>query len=179
MTDHRDLKGLKDLPVPPPREEARTAAIEAASEAFRLAGTTPFAHPQGNLQTPGLMGASAVSKRLKPMRWRLPVALAASVMMLAIAVPVTLHLLRPPHVEISPTAVTAKQTPVVVVSPLSTLAPAACGMSWRVRSRLTGHGEDPSAPQLVAAAPPPPPSAAYNVRTSPTRRAKHGAIGWS
>lgn len=45
MTE-RELKGLKDLPVPAPRETAKAAAVRAALDAFDDAGKNSLSAPK-------------------------------------------------------------------------------------------------------------------------------------
>jgi Ca-activated chloride channel homolog len=97
MTEN-ELKRLKDLAVPPPAEGAKEAVVAAALAAFERpaiadAGTSP-ATPQGNAAPPRLRGTSAISEGKARMRFRRPMAIAASIAVLALAVPLTLHLMR-------------------------------------------------------------------------------------
>ncbi len=99
MTEN-ELKQLKDLPVPPPGEGAREAAVAAALAAFERAAVadagTPPGTPQGNAAPQRLRGISAISEGKARMRFRRPMAIAASIAVLALAVPLTLHLMRTP-----------------------------------------------------------------------------------
>jgi Ca-activated chloride channel family protein len=100
MTDH-DLSRLKELPVPSPREGSKATAVNAALEAYslsrgRLANVKPvsalFEKAQGSFALGRPTDASATAGRSKSMRYRLPMAIAATVAAVSIAVPVTLHL---------------------------------------------------------------------------------------
>jgi Ca-activated chloride channel homolog len=100
MTDH-DLRRLKELPVPLPREGSKATAVNAALEAYspsrgRLANVKPvsalFEKAQGSFALGRPTDASATAGRSKSMRYRLPMAIAATVAAVSIAVPLTLHL---------------------------------------------------------------------------------------
>lgn len=183
MTDYRDLQRLKELPVPTPREEARAAAVEAAIEAFKLAGTMPLAPSQGNAHAARLKRASAFPEGSRSMRQRFPLALAASVAFLVVAVSLTLHHLKRPLNQTLPTASPSQPKPVAVLSPPSNgtrsdpqaavaqsladarataqaIAQAELALAARERALKAGPSQSaPSAPQLIAAAQPPPPPA--------------------
>src|SRR5215468_8470799 len=89
-----DLKRLKHLPVPPPREGAKAAAVAAALVAFKAAAAHQDADaPQGSELLPRLRDTS-VSEGSSRMRFRRPAAIAASIAVLAFAaVPLALHFL--------------------------------------------------------------------------------------
>src|SRR5262245_28776002 len=113
-----DLKRLKHLPVPAPRDGAKEAAVAAALAAFEPAasgrgqtprhqpskenasdessGLTPFP-PQGSELLPRLRNTS-ISEGSSSMRYRRPAASAASIVVLAVAVPLTLYLVQTPRV---------------------------------------------------------------------------------
>jgi hypothetical protein len=93
-----DLKRLKHLPVPPPAEGAREAAVAAALAAFEPAAAPRTDAPQGSDVPPRLRGTSAISEGSRKMRFRRPVAMAASIAVLALAVPVTALLMLTPRV---------------------------------------------------------------------------------
>src|SRR5262245_38681557 len=112
-----DLKRLKHLPVPAPRDGAKEAAVAAALAAFEPAasgrgqtprhqpskenasdessGLTPFP-PQGSELLPRLRNTS-ISEGSSSMRYRRPAAIAASIAVLAVAVPLTLYLVQTPR----------------------------------------------------------------------------------
>ena len=80
MTDH-DLRRLKELPVPLPREGSKATAVNAALEAYspsrgRLANVKPvsalFEKAQGSFALGRPTDASATAGRSKSMRYRLP-----------------------------------------------------------------------------------------------------------
>ncbi len=94
---NRDLENLKHLPVPPPRDAARTAAIDAAMAAFDAAqsenpATTP-ATTQGNV-VPLRQTETSQPKRSFFMRItsRQNLALAASLAALMIAAPMAFRM---------------------------------------------------------------------------------------
>ena len=91
MTDY-DLSRLKELPVPLPREGAKTAAVDAALEAYSQAAANLSEQAQGSPAPRRPTNASPTAERSRPMRFRLPIAIAATVAAIAIAVPVALHL---------------------------------------------------------------------------------------
>jgi Ca-activated chloride channel family protein len=91
MTDH-DLMRLKELPVPLPREGSKATAVKAALEAFGRATPNLFEQAKGSSALGRPTDTSATAERSRPMRFRLPMAIAATVAALAIAVPVTVHL---------------------------------------------------------------------------------------
>ena len=94
-----ELKRLKDLPVPAPSEGAREAAIAAALAAFEPAAAAPYAGaPQGNAVPPRLRDTTSISEGSSRMRFRRPVAIAASIVVLALVVPFTVHLTLTPRV---------------------------------------------------------------------------------
>ena len=97
MTEN-DLKQLKDLPVPPPAEGAREAAVAAALAAFESAAVPHAGAPQGSAVPPRLRNTSSISEGSSKMRFRRPVAIAASIIVLALVVPFTLHLTLTPRV---------------------------------------------------------------------------------
>jgi Ca-activated chloride channel homolog len=92
MTE-RDLRNLKDLPVPGTRPEARARAHAAAMEAFDTAGEDSDRAPQGtdaaNRQT-----NAQTNPRRSWMRSRQSYAIAASLAVMAIALPATLYQLK-------------------------------------------------------------------------------------
>src|SRR5262245_61054242 len=92
MTDD-ELKRLKDLPVPAPREGAREAAVAAALAAFTPAAATDTGAPQGSAVSRRLRDTTSISERSSRMRFRRPVAIAASIVVLALIVPFTAHLI--------------------------------------------------------------------------------------
>jgi Ca-activated chloride channel family protein len=94
MTEN-ELKRLKDLPVPAPSEGAREAAVAAALAAFEIGAVADAGAPQGNLATPRLRNTSSISEGSSKMRFRRPVAIAASFVVLALAVPFVLPLMSP------------------------------------------------------------------------------------
>jgi Ca-activated chloride channel family protein len=92
-----ELRRLKDLPVPPPSEGAKEAAVAAALAAFEIGTIANAAPPQGSAIPPRLRNTSSISEGSSKMRFRRPMAIAASITVLAFAaVPFTLHLLSPP-----------------------------------------------------------------------------------
>ena len=93
MTEN-ELRRLKDLPIPPPSEEAKKAAVDAALVAFNPPLPKFTGEPQANAVPPRLRNTSSISEGNSKMRFRLPVAIAASIVVLALAVPFTLHLTR-------------------------------------------------------------------------------------
>jgi Ca-activated chloride channel homolog len=97
MTEN-DLKQLKDLPVPPPAEGAREAAVAAALAAFESAAVPHAGAPQGSAVLSRLRNTSSISEGSSKMRFRRPVAIAASIIVLALVVPFTLHLTLTPRV---------------------------------------------------------------------------------
>jgi Ca-activated chloride channel family protein len=97
MTEN-ELKRLKDLPVPAPAEGTREAAVAAALAAFERVATSQSVSPQGKGVPPRLRNTSSISEGIHKMRFRRPVAIAASIVVLALAaVPFAMHLLSPPH----------------------------------------------------------------------------------
>src|SRR5262245_5653760 len=97
-----DLKRLKHLPVPAPREGAREAAVATALAAFEPAAAHQDVDaPQGSAVPPRLRNTSAISEGRAKMRFRRPMAIAASIAVLALAaVPLALHLMPiPKHLE--------------------------------------------------------------------------------
>src|SRR6185503_6819676 len=90
MTDY-DLSRLKQLPVPLPREGAKTAALDAALEAYSRTTANLSEQAQGSAALRRPTNASPTAERSRPMRFRLPMAIAATVAAIAVAVPVTLH----------------------------------------------------------------------------------------
>jgi Ca-activated chloride channel family protein len=88
-----ELERLKDLPVPAPAEGARERAVAAALAAFAAAGPDAGA-PQGDAAPPRLRSTSSISEGSNRMRFRRPAAIAASIAVLALAVPLTVHLMR-------------------------------------------------------------------------------------
>src|SRR5215510_6059913 len=98
MTEE-ELTRLKDLPVPPPTEGAREAAIAAALAAFEPAAAHNASAPQGRGVLPRLRDTSSISEGTSKMRFRRPAAIAASIAVLAVAVPLLMtHLVRTPTV---------------------------------------------------------------------------------
>src|SRR5215510_852865 len=98
MTEE-ELTRLKDLPVPPPTEGAREAAIAAALAAFEPAAAHNASAPQGRGVLPRLRDTSSISEGSSKMRFRRPAAIAASIAALAVAVPLFMtHLVRTPRV---------------------------------------------------------------------------------
>jgi Ca-activated chloride channel homolog len=90
-----DLKRLKELPVPAPREGAKEAAITAALVAFKAGASSDAGAPQGSAVLPRLRDTSSVSEGSSKMRYRRPAAIAASIAVLAVAVPLFMtHLVR-------------------------------------------------------------------------------------
>jgi Ca-activated chloride channel family protein len=87
MTD-TELERLKDLPVPPSADGAREAALAAALAAF-AAGA-----PQGDAEPSRQRSASSISEGRKRMRFRSPMAIAASIAVLVVAVPIATQLMR-------------------------------------------------------------------------------------
>ena len=94
MMTEDELRQLKDLPVPPPSEDARKAAVDAALAAFKPSVAHFAGGPQANAVPPRLRSTSSIAEGTSKMRFRLPVAIAASIAVLALAVPFTLHLMR-------------------------------------------------------------------------------------
>jgi Ca-activated chloride channel family protein len=80
-----ELRRLKDLPVPPPSEGAREAAVAAALAAFEIDAIADAAGPQGRAAPPRLRSTSAISEGTRKMRFRRPAAIAASIAVLAFA----------------------------------------------------------------------------------------------
>jgi len=183
MTEN-ELKRLKDLAVPPPDEGAKEAALAAALAAFERpavadAGTPP-GRPQGNAAPQRLRGISAISEGKARMRFRRPMAIAASIAVLALAVPLTLHLMRTPPqpeqrqdklaslpkpVEPQPKDDQATQPPpppAKVEPPKSEtkVAELPKAKAPPVTSPVPSISLDHAAPPKVHAAPPPPPAAA-------------------
>jgi Ca-activated chloride channel family protein len=93
-----DLKRLKDLPVPAPAEGAREAAVAAALAAFEAAAPYVGA-PQGSAGLPRLRDTTSVSEGSSRMRFRRPVAIAASIVVLALVVPFTAYLMLLPTTQ--------------------------------------------------------------------------------
>jgi Ca-activated chloride channel family protein len=89
-----ELERLKDLPVPPPSDGAREAAVAAALAAFEAAAPAGAAAPQGNAVPLRPRGTTSIADGSSKMRFRRPVAIAASIAVVALALPVTLHLMR-------------------------------------------------------------------------------------
>src|SRR5688500_6412579 len=87
-----DLRRLKALPIPAPADGARRAAVAAALAAFGRAAPPHVDAPQGNAIPPRLRNTSSISEGSSKMRFCRPVAIAASFVVLALAVPFTLHL---------------------------------------------------------------------------------------
>ena len=117
MTEN-ELRRLKDLPIPPPSEEAKRAAVDAALVAFNPPLPKFTGEPQANAVPPRLRNTSSISEGNSKMRFRLPVAIAASIVVLALAVPFTLHLTRTHEAKLHKDKVAA-------VSELQAPAPAA------------------------------------------------------
>jgi Ca-activated chloride channel family protein len=95
MTNY-DLDDMKNLPVPPARRGAREAAVAAAMQAFKAAQAksaddTPNARANQQGRQEGRDGSA--SWRSSGMHRRVLIALAASVTVIALAVPVTLNVL--------------------------------------------------------------------------------------
>src|SRR5262245_46083722 len=88
-----ELRRLKDLPVPAPREGAKEAAVAAALAAFKPAAAENVDAPQGSAAPPRLRSTSSISEGSSKMRFRRPVAIAASIVVLALVVPFTTHLM--------------------------------------------------------------------------------------
>ena len=86
MTEN-ELKRLKDLPIPPPSEGAKRAAVAAALAAFNPRLPKFTGEPQANAVPPRLRNTSSISEGNSKMRFRLPVAIAASIVVLALACP--------------------------------------------------------------------------------------------
>jgi Ca-activated chloride channel family protein len=90
-----ELKALKDLPVPEPREAARTAAVEAALAAFDAAAKNPGGSAQENCAAGRLTLASTQTQRRRLMRANyLNYKIAASVAVLIVALPMAFHMMR-------------------------------------------------------------------------------------
>ena len=117
MTEN-ELRRLKDLPIPPPSEEAKRAAVDAALVAFNPPLPKFTGEPQANAVPPRLRNTSSISEGNSKMLFRLPVAIAASIVVLALAVPFTLHLTRTHEA-------TLHKEKVAAVSELQAPAPAA------------------------------------------------------
>ena len=117
MTEN-ELRRLKDLPIPPPSEEAKRAAVDAALVAFNPPLPKFTGEPQANAVPPRLRNTSSISEGNSKMLFRLPVAIAASIVVLALAVPFTLHLTRTHEAKLHKDKVAA-------VSELQAPAPAA------------------------------------------------------
>src|SRR5262245_19848395 len=94
-----ELTRLKHLPVPSPREGAKEAAVAAALAAFKPAADHQGVDaPQGSELLPRLRDTS-ISEGSSKMRYRRPAAIAASIVALAVAVPLFMtHLVRTPRV---------------------------------------------------------------------------------
>jgi len=90
MTDH-DLNRLKELPVPSPREGAKTTALNAGLKAYSQAITNLSGGTKENQALRRPTNASPTAEGSRPMHLRLPLAIAASVAALAVGVPVVLH----------------------------------------------------------------------------------------
>src|SRR5262245_50768523 len=98
-----ELRQLKDLPVPPPREGAREAAVAVALAALQPATAADRSGaPQEIAVPPRLRSTSSISKGNSKMVFRSPAAIAASIITLAIVVPATLHLTRAPTHDVAP-----------------------------------------------------------------------------
>jgi hypothetical protein len=96
------LRRLKDLPVPPPSEGAREAAVAAALAVFQPAAAGAlFDAPQGKHVPPRLRNTSSISEGSTKMRFRRPVAIAASIVALALCVASTLQLMRTPEPDVA------------------------------------------------------------------------------
>ena len=89
MTEDK-LNALKDFPPPPPRAEAKAAALAAAMAAFDGAFEKIADEPQGTSAPAGLMHASQ-PKRRQTMRAPINYKIAASIAVLAVAVPMALY----------------------------------------------------------------------------------------
>jgi Ca-activated chloride channel homolog len=92
MTEDK-LNALKDLPLPPPRAGAKATALAAAMAAFDEAAENTAGKPQGNGETTSLKHASQPTRR-QMMRAPVFYKIAASIAVLAVAVPMTLFFLR-------------------------------------------------------------------------------------
>jgi Ca-activated chloride channel homolog len=97
MTE-RDLRTLKDLPVPLPRSEARARALAAAMAAFDAAGENSTRDAQGSATPDRLTNAHTNPSRSWPrsswMRSKHSYAIAASLAVVAIALPATIYHVR-------------------------------------------------------------------------------------
>jgi Ca-activated chloride channel family protein len=92
-----ELKRLKELPVPAPAAGARERAVAAALAAFEPALSPDIGAPQGSAALPRLRDTSSISEGSSKMRYRRPAAIAASIVALAVAVPLFMtHLVRTP-----------------------------------------------------------------------------------
>ncbi len=89
MTEDK-LSALKDLPSPPPRAEAKAAALAAAMAAFDLGAENIGGAAKGNEGSGSPMHASQQQRRRK-MRAPMIYKIAASIAVLAVAAPMTLH----------------------------------------------------------------------------------------
>ena len=89
MTDD-ELNKLKDLPAPPPRAEAKTAALAAAMAAFDAAEKNSADATQGKDGAPSHMHASEATRRQK-MRAPMLYKIAAGVAVVLVATPAALY----------------------------------------------------------------------------------------
>ena len=135
MTEN-ELRRLKDLPIPPPSEEAKRAAVDAALVAFNPPLPKFTGEPQANAVPPRLRNTSSISEGNSKMRFRLPVAIAASIVVLALAVPFTLHLTRTHEA-------TLHKDKVAAVSELQAPAPAALTSVQSQQCMWTGRATAP------------------------------------
>ena len=90
MTEDK-LNTLKDLAAPPPRAEAKAAALAAAMAAFDEGAEKTADQPQGNVSPASPTHASQQTRRRK-MRAPMFYKIAASIAVLAVAVPMSLLL---------------------------------------------------------------------------------------
>ena len=89
MTEDK-LNALKDLPPPPPRAEAKAAALAAAMAAFDGLAENIADEPQGN-GGPARLKHASQPKRRQTMRAPTNYKIAASIAVLAVAVPMALY----------------------------------------------------------------------------------------
>jgi Ca-activated chloride channel family protein len=92
MTEDK-LNALTDLPPPPPRAGAKTAALAAAIAAFEKAAENIAGQPQGK-RAPGRPMHASQHKRRRKMRAPIFYKIAASIAVVAVAVPTTLYFTR-------------------------------------------------------------------------------------
>src|SRR5262245_13500962 len=90
MTDH-DLNNLKNLAVPPARLGAREAAVAVALQAFKTAKPRAADDFQGSSDALYAMEVDGSIRRSRRIHARRFITMAASVTLIALAVPMALH----------------------------------------------------------------------------------------